>query len=71
MTSIVTLLSIWGCSNEMVMATQDRAMSDSGYYGEESTDMGDYDGAREILNEVLGEGSEIQCDEARQMLERL
>ena len=34
-------------------------------------DMGDYDGAREILNEVLGEGSEIQCDEARQMLERL
>jgi len=34
-------------------------------------DMGDYDGAREILNEVVDEGSEIQCDEARQMLGRL
>ena len=46
MTSILTLLSIWGCSNEMVMATQDRATSDSGYYyddAEESADMGDYD----------------------------
>ena len=34
-------------------------------------DMGDYDGAREILNEVVDEGSEIQCDEARQILDRL
>jgi pilus assembly protein FimV len=34
-------------------------------------DMGDYDGAREILNEVVDEGSELQCDEARQILDRL
>ena len=34
-------------------------------------DMGDFDGAREILNEVVDEGSEIQCDEARQMLKQL
>ncbi len=34
-------------------------------------DMGDFDGAREILNEVVDEGSEIQCEEARQMLKQL
>ncbi|MGB5326210.1 MAG: FimV/HubP family polar landmark protein, partial [Pseudomonadales bacterium] len=33
-------------------------------------DMGDYDGAREILAEVVEEGSDLQRDEARQMLAR-
>lgn len=33
-------------------------------------DMGDYDGAREILAEVVEEGSDLQRDEAREMLAR-
>ncbi|NNL11481.1 MAG: tetratricopeptide repeat protein, partial [Pseudomonadales bacterium] len=33
-------------------------------------DMGDYDGAREILSEVVEEGSDMQRDEAREMLAR-
>ncbi|NNL56974.1 MAG: hypothetical protein HKO71_04435, partial [Pseudomonadales bacterium] len=33
-------------------------------------DMGDYDGAREILAEVVAEGSDVQADEAREMLAR-
>ena len=33
-------------------------------------DMGDYDGAREILDEVVEEGSDMQRDEAREMLAR-
>ncbi len=34
-------------------------------------DMGDPDGARSILSEVLDEGSEPQQQEARQILEEL
>ena len=34
-------------------------------------DMGDADGARDILSEVLTEGSEVQRGEAKEMLGRL
>ena len=34
-------------------------------------DMGDEDGARQILEEVIAEGSEEQQDEARQLLARI
>ncbi|MNL52673.1 hypothetical protein D3C87_1758680 [compost metagenome] len=34
-------------------------------------DMGDSDGARDILNEVVSEGSDEQKSEAREMLSRL
>jgi len=34
-------------------------------------EMGDMEGARDILNEVISEGSDSQRDDARQLLERV
>ena len=71
MTSIMTLLSIWGCSSEMVMATQDRATSDSGYYyddAEESADMGDYDGGASEEEPSNDDGLGSETEEAVLML---
>ena len=70
MISIVTLLSFWGCSNEMVIATQDRAASDSGYYyGDDAeADMGDYDGGASEEDPSNDDGLGSETEQAGPML---
>jgi pilus assembly protein FimV len=56
---------------EMVFAAEGNQMSTKLDLARAYMDMGDEDGARQILEEVITEGSEEQQDEARQLLARI
>jgi pilus assembly protein FimV len=60
-----------GNGEEMVFAAEGNQMSTKLDLARAYMDMGDEDGARQILEEVIAEGSEEQQDEARQLLARI
>ncbi len=57
--------------DEMVFATEGNTMSTKLDLARAYMDMGDEDGARQILNEVAADGDAEQQQEARELLERL
>ena len=56
---------------ELVIAAESNGMSTKLDVARAYLDMGDYDGARQILEEVAAEGSEDLQAEARELLERI
>jgi pilus assembly protein FimV len=60
-----------GNGEEMVFAAEGNQMSTKLDLARAYMDMGDEDGARQILEEVIAEGSEEQQEEARQLLARI
>jgi pilus assembly protein FimV len=60
-----------GNGEDMVFAAEGNQMSTKLDLARAYMDMGDEDGARQILEEVIAEGSEEQQDEARQLLARI
>ena len=60
-----------GKDEEMVFAADSDAMSTKLDLARAYLDMGDQDGARQIFEEVVAEGSDEQKEEARALLERL
>ncbi|MBE9539201.1 MAG: hypothetical protein IMF06_08980, partial [Proteobacteria bacterium] len=60
-----------GADEEMVFAADSDAMSTKLDLARAYLDMGDQDGARQIFEEVVAEGSDEQKEEARALLERL
>jgi pilus assembly protein FimV len=60
-----------GADEDMVFAAEGNQMSTKLDLARAYMDMGDEDGARQILEEVIAEGSPEQQDEARQLLARI
>ena len=56
---------------DMVFAAEGNQMSTKLDLARAYMDMGDGDGARQILEEVMGDGTEEQQEEARQLLARI
>ena len=56
---------------ELVIAADTNGLSTKLDLARAYLDMGDEDGARQILDEIVAEGSEEQKSEARELLDRI